>query len=155
MGSSIRREDASVLESDQLTRMWYPWYCDWEQTLTVIQGCRGKRWVILLRNSNGNFDRYKRTYNNSDYRDYIPLHRILPHLPWYDDLTFWLTIRVELMLLAKAFEHGAGYLSLGPLLFFAWLSGLGGSAAFSGAIKAGKLSIKVITATILISCSRQ
>jgi hypothetical protein len=42
------------------------------------------------------------------------------------------------MLSLKAYEHGAGYLSLPPLLFFAWLTGLGGSAAFSGAIKAGK-----------------
>jgi hypothetical protein len=59
------------------------------------------------------------------------------------------------MLLFTAYEHGAGYLSLGPLLFFAWLSGLGGSAAFSGAIKAGGFSVKIITATTLIACSRQ
>jgi hypothetical protein len=59
------------------------------------------------------------------------------------------------MLSLKAYEHGAGYLSLPPLLFFAWLTGLGGSAAFSGAIKSGKFCIKVIAATILISCSRQ
>lgn len=35
-----------------------------------------------------------------------------------------------------AFEHGPGYLSLGSLCFFAWLTGLGGSSAFSAAIKA-------------------
>ncbi|KAH8705172.1 putative MFS transporter [Talaromyces proteolyticus] len=35
-----------------------------------------------------------------------------------------------------AYEHGQGYMSLGPLCFFAWLFGLGGSASFSGAIKA-------------------
>jgi hypothetical protein len=31
MGSTIRREDASVLESDQLTRRWYQWYYDFER----------------------------------------------------------------------------------------------------------------------------
>ncbi|EED13194.1 MFS transporter, putative [Talaromyces stipitatus ATCC 10500] len=35
-----------------------------------------------------------------------------------------------------AYNHGQDFLSLSSLCFFSWLTGLGGSAAFSGAIKA-------------------